>query len=84
MLPNAPWPERPVPPPATRGIRATARPVPHDIALVCSPDAYATAYAWREFLRMFVCTNCTTSRRIGAVKTAGSGSDVVAAPVVAL
>lgn len=37
MLPNAPWPERLVPPPLTRGIRATARPVPHDSADVWCP-----------------------------------------------
>lgn len=34
IFPNAPWPERCVPPPRTRGIRATARPVPHDSAEV--------------------------------------------------
>eukprot|EP00906_Rhabdomonas_costata_P026362 RCo037542 len=34
MFPKAPWPERWVPPPLTRGIRATARPVPQDSALV--------------------------------------------------
>ena len=34
MLPNAPWPARWVPPPGTRGIRDTARPVPHDSAAV--------------------------------------------------
>ena len=39
MLPNAAWPERLVPLPATRGIRATARPVPQDMAEVCSPEA---------------------------------------------
>ena len=32
MLPKAPWPERCVPPPWTRGIRDTARPVPQDSA----------------------------------------------------
>lgn len=37
MLPKAPWPERWVPPPRTRGIRATARPVPHDSAEVWWP-----------------------------------------------
>ena len=37
MLPNAPWPDLWVPPPRTRGIRATARPVPHDSALVWWP-----------------------------------------------
>ena len=39
MLPKAAWPERLVPLPATRGIRATARPVPQDMAEVCSPEA---------------------------------------------
>merc|ERR1719235_1635490 len=34
MLPKAAWPERWVPPPGTRGMRATARPVPHDSAAV--------------------------------------------------
>mmetsp|Transcript_10845 Transcript_10845/g.40158 ORF Transcript_10845/g.40158 Transcript_10845/m.40158 type:complete len:209 (+) Transcript_10845:521-1147(+) len=34
MLPNAPWPARWVPPPGTRGIRETARPVPQDSAAV--------------------------------------------------
>jgi len=34
MLPKAACPARCVPPPETRGIRATARPVPHDSALV--------------------------------------------------
>lgn len=37
MLPKAPWPERWVPPPLTRGILATARPVPHDSAEVWWP-----------------------------------------------
>ena len=37
MLPNAPCPERWVPPPRTRGILATARPVPHDSADVWWP-----------------------------------------------
>ena len=31
---KAPWPARCVPPPGTRGIRDTARPVPQDSALV--------------------------------------------------
>lgn len=35
MLPNAPCPARWVPPPWTRGIRDTARPVPQDSAEVC-------------------------------------------------
>ncbi len=38
MLPKAPWPDLWVPPPRTRGIRATARPVPHDSALVWWPS----------------------------------------------
>ena len=38
MLPKAPCPDLWVPPPRTRGIRATARPVPHDSALVWCPD----------------------------------------------
>lgn len=36
-FPKAPWPERWVPPPLTRGIRATALPVPQDSALVWCP-----------------------------------------------
>mmetsp|Transcript_24762 Transcript_24762/g.34583 ORF Transcript_24762/g.34583 Transcript_24762/m.34583 type:complete len:203 (-) Transcript_24762:254-862(-) len=32
MFPKAAWPAREVPPPDTRGIRETARPVPHDSA----------------------------------------------------
>lgn len=36
-FPKAPWPERWVPPPRTRGIRATALPVPQDSALVWWP-----------------------------------------------
>lgn len=34
MFPKAPWPDLWVPPPRTRGIRATARPVPQDSAEV--------------------------------------------------
>lgn len=30
-----------------------------------------TAYAWRAFLAMWVCTVCTMSERMGATKTAG-------------
>lgn len=37
MFPNAPCPDLWVPPPRTRGIRATALPVPHDSALVWWP-----------------------------------------------
>ena len=44
MLPNAPCPERCVPPPATRGMRETARPVPHDSAEVWWPAFLFTAY----------------------------------------
>merc|ERR1712046_477223 len=80
MLPKAAWPALWVPPPGTRGIRATARPVPHDSAAVCIPAcrlwqslAY-TAYARRLFLFMEVCTNCTMSGRIGDRKTAGSST----------
>ena len=43
MLPKAPWPARCVPPPGTRGIRDTARPVPQDEAAVCMPASKATA-----------------------------------------
>mmetsp|Transcript_13766 Transcript_13766/g.39155 ORF Transcript_13766/g.39155 Transcript_13766/m.39155 type:complete len:243 (+) Transcript_13766:322-1050(+) len=43
MFPKAPWPARCVPPPETRGIRATARPVPQDSADVCSPACFDTA-----------------------------------------
>ena len=38
------YPDLEVPPPRTRGIRETARPVPHDSADVCSPALSATAY----------------------------------------
>lgn len=37
MLPKAPCPDLWVPPPRTRGIRATARPVPQDSAEVWCP-----------------------------------------------
>lgn len=37
MFPKAPWPDLWVPPPLTRGIRATALPVPHDSAEVWCP-----------------------------------------------
>merc|ERR1719149_565332 len=73
MLPKAPCPEREVPPPWTRGIRDTARPVPQDCAEVWWPAFIMTAYAWRAFLAMFVCTERTTSGRMGAAKTPGSG-----------
>lgn len=41
-FPKAPWPERWVPPPLTRGIRATALPVPQDSALVWWPKTHIT------------------------------------------
>ena len=71
-FPYAPWPDRWVPPPLTLGIRATARPVPHDSALVWWPAIRDTAWGCLLFLAMLVCTNCTTSRRIGTLNTAGS------------
>merc|ERR1712001_652314 len=71
MLPKAAWPDRWVPPPRTRGIRATARPVPQDSAEVCSPAIFLTPVACRAFLRRLVCTKLTRSDRIGALKTAG-------------
>uniref|UniRef100_A0A0A9GTM9 60S ribosomal protein L4 n=1 Tax=Arundo donax TaxID=35708 RepID=A0A0A9GTM9_ARUDO len=43
MLPKAPWPARWVPPPGTRGIRETARPVPQDSAEVWWPARCDTA-----------------------------------------
>uniref|UniRef100_A0A0A9FGU4 60S ribosomal protein L4 n=1 Tax=Arundo donax TaxID=35708 RepID=A0A0A9FGU4_ARUDO len=43
MLPKAPWPARWVPPPGTRGIRDTARPVPQDSADVWWPARRETA-----------------------------------------
>ena len=70
-LPKAPWPERWVPPPLTRGIRATARPVPQDSADVWWPAYLLTAYGWRLFLAIFVWTKLTTSGRIWAVNTPG-------------
>merc|ERR1719389_1309235 len=53
-LPNAPWPERCVPPPGTRGIRATARPVPHDSAAVWYPERWESAYACLLFFETHV------------------------------
>ena len=44
------------------------------------PDQRLTAYAWRAFLARLVCTKCTTSRRMGAVKTAGRGAEPLGAP----
>lgn len=64
-----------VPPPDTRGIRATALPVPHDSAECWCPAFSATAYACLWFLAMFVCTASTMSGRIGTVNTAGRGRD---------
>mmetsp|Transcript_25378 Transcript_25378/g.51897 ORF Transcript_25378/g.51897 Transcript_25378/m.51897 type:complete len:234 (-) Transcript_25378:271-972(-) len=43
MLPKAPCPERLVPPPPTRGIRATARPVPQELAETFLPARTETA-----------------------------------------
>merc|ERR1719440_666125 len=54
MLPNAPCPDRWVPPPGTRGTRATARPVPQDSAAVSYPAFAVTAIAWRLFLDTLV------------------------------
>merc|ERR1719353_1500859 len=72
MLPNAPWPERWVPPACTRGIRETARPVPHDAADAILPAYLLTLYGWRAFFAILVWTKCTTSGRMGAWKTPGS------------
>ena len=80
MLPKAPWPARWVPPPGTRGIRDTARPVPHDSADVCMPASNFTAYGWRWFLARPVCTERTMSGLMGAVKTAGWAVCPVASP----
>jgi len=71
MLPKAAWPDRWVPPPRTRGIRATARPVPQDSAEVCSPAIFFTPVACRAFFRRLVWTKLTRSLRIGALNTAG-------------
>lgn len=43
MFPKAAWPDRLVPEPPTRGIRATARPVPHDSAECLMPALNLTA-----------------------------------------
>lgn len=45
IFPKAPWPDLWVPPPLTRGIRATARPVPQDSADVWCP---ANKMIWNE------------------------------------
>jgi len=71
MLPKAAWPARPVPPPETRGIRETARPVPQDSAECWWPASRETAYGWRLFLAMLVWTKWTISGRIVARKTVG-------------
>merc|ERR550532_3908160 len=71
MFPKAAAPDRWVPPPRTRGIRATARPVPQDSAEVCSPAIFFTPVACRAFFRRLVWTKLTRSLRIGALKTAG-------------
>lgn len=43
MLPKAPAPAACVPPPEIRGMRETARPVPHDSAECCLPASTLTA-----------------------------------------
>merc|ERR1719282_1451591 len=73
MLPNAACPARWVPPPGTRGIRATARPVPHDSAAVSYPTLAPTANACRLFFETFVCTYLTRSGRKGIANAAGIG-----------
>ena len=75
MLANAPLPDLFVPPPDTRGIRDTARPVPHDSAEYLWPDRRFTAYAWRAFFAMLVCTNWTTSVRDGGLEDRGQRHD---------
>merc|ERR550532_3288662 len=72
MFPKAAAPDREVPPPRTRGIRATARPVPQDSAEVCSPAVAETAYGCLAFFLISECTKLTMSGRMGALKTAGS------------
>merc|ERR1719478_853815 len=47
MLPKAAWPERWVPPPWTRGIRETARPVADDAAVGASPSTPNTVQVGR-------------------------------------
>merc|ERR1719502_2621376 len=79
MLPNAPWPERCVPPPCTRGMRDTARPVPHEAAEGIFPAYLLTQYGWRLFRATRVCTKWTTSGRIGDRNTPGSAADDVGA-----
>merc|ERR1719502_65557 len=81
MLPNAPWPERCVPPPCTRGMRDTARPVPQDAADGILPAYLLTLYGWRLLSDMFEWTKWTTSGRMGARKTEGRGEEPAAAAV---
>ena len=70
-LPKAACPERWVPPPLTRGILATALPVPQDSALVWWPALEDTAYGCRLFLDMLQWTKLTKSGRIGDLNTLG-------------
>merc|ERR1719221_662976 len=65
MFPNAPCPDRWVPPPGARGTRATARPVPQDSAAVSYPTLPPTARGWRLFLETFMWTYRTQSGRNG-------------------
>merc|ERR1719473_2401338 len=74
MFPNAACPARWVPPPGTRGIRATARPVPHDSAAVWYPAFGLRAYACLLFLDMLVYTQRTRSGLRGLHSTVGIGS----------
>jgi hypothetical protein len=67
MFPKAPCPARCVPPPGTRGIRETARPVPQDSALVCMPASNFTAYGCRLFLFKLVCTCAVKSALLAKV-----------------
>ena len=60
-----------MPPPLTRGILATALPVPHDSALVWWPALEDTAYGCRLFLDMLQWTKLTKSGRIGDLNTLG-------------
>lgn len=63
IFPKAPCPDRCVPPPETRGIRATARPVPQDSALVWWPARLVTAYGILLFLAMLLWTNLSKRER---------------------
>jgi hypothetical protein len=73
MFPKAPWPERWVPLPPTRGICATAWPVPQDSALVWWLTFSLTAYACCLFFAMLLWTCWTTFSLMGAVKNGGTG-----------